>query len=350
MLETPYVFVDTQVFVASGFDYDSGRLAHAKQLAVDGRIRFLTTDITRREIISNIQEAVSIATGIVQKLRQKGRVLATSKEPSFDAVFNAYDEGKIVAHLADRLREFETDSGTTLLDIGATSTTEVFRKYFERRPPFSDKKKSEFPDAFVLQTLEDWCSQGDTKAYVISGDSDTAAACEASDRLIHLDSLEELFEIIATEDEELGDLARQLVESCFPGVKRIAGEKFKSLGFYLEDQEGDVSGVDVREIEGDDLHIVEIDRDTIYFVWEATVTFSADVVYDDMNTAIYDSEDKVAYAWQEIDTELERSFEISIQGEVRFNRWPPHDPSILRVGFAGVTDVGITVEEWDSYK
>lgn len=347
MLQTPYVFVDTQVFIASGFDYDSGRLLHLQQLAVDGRIRVLTTDVTRREIISNIREAVSIATGMIQKLRQKGRVLATSKHPSFDTIFTTYDEERIVAHLADRLREFEVATGTTSLAIGATSVTEVFNKYFERRPPFSEKKKAEFPDAFVLQTLENWCVDGNTKAYVVSGDSDTADACESTDRLIHLHSLEELFEIIATEDQELGGLARQLVESCLDEIKRNAEEKFEYLGFYLEDQDGDVNEVDVIDIEGYDPYIVDINRDTIYFACEAVVTFSADVTYPDMSTAIYDSEDKVAYPWQHIETQLERAFDVSIEGEVRFNRWPPHDPKVVNLVLAGVTDVGITVDEWD---
>jgi hypothetical protein len=178
MLETPYVFIDTQVFVASGFDYDSGRLAHARKLANQGRIRLLSTDVTHKEIVSNIKEALEAATGSVQKFRQKHRVLATSQAPSFDAIFKAYDEAAIGAHLADRLTDFERATATTILNVGSASTDEVFNKYFERRPPFSEKKKSEFPDAFVLQTLEEWCRREGAKIYVISDDPDLQAAIE----------------------------------------------------------------------------------------------------------------------------------------------------------------------------
>jgi hypothetical protein len=168
--------------------------------------------------------------------------------------------------------------------------------------------------------------------------------------LIHLPSLEDLFEIAATEDEELGDLARTVVEMCLPEIERLAREKFENLGFYLEDQEGDAGPVSVIEITGEDLHIVEIEGDKIHFIWEVSVEFSADVVYDDMNTAIYDSEDKIAYAWQEIETSIERSEDLSVEGDVRFNRWPPHNPKLEAVHLVTSPDIGITVEEWDNYK
>ena len=36
---------------------------------------------------------------------------------------------------------------------------EVFSDYFARRPPFSEKKKTEFPDAVVIASLRAWCAE-----------------------------------------------------------------------------------------------------------------------------------------------------------------------------------------------
>jgi hypothetical protein len=48
----------------------------------------------------------------------------------------------------------------------------LFHDYFERVPPFSDGKKSEFPDAAVVDALKNFASQKGKKIYVVSGDPD----------------------------------------------------------------------------------------------------------------------------------------------------------------------------------
>lgn len=53
------------------------------------------------------------------------------------------------------------------------SILEVFNTYYNNEPPFSKKdKKHEFPDAFILKSIEAWCKKKKTKIYVISKDSD----------------------------------------------------------------------------------------------------------------------------------------------------------------------------------
>jgi hypothetical protein len=61
----------------------------------------------------------------------------------------------------------------------------VLDDYFEQRPPFSEKKKSEFPDAFAAAALEAWCKKKSEKILVISGDGDWPIICEGSDVLTY---------------------------------------------------------------------------------------------------------------------------------------------------------------------
>ncbi len=349
MLETRYVFVDTQVFVASGFDYDSGRLGRARDYAQAGRIRLISTPITHEEILSNVREALSIATGILQKLREKGRVLATSLDPDFGVVFRSYNEDAIFDHLSARLSTFEAETETSIIQISDASAEEVFRKYFSGSPPFSEKKKSEFPDAFVIQALIAWCSRNDERLYVVSGDADMAEACADHEALVYVSSLEEIFELIAL-DDQAADIARSAVEGILPEIEAEAVTAFEYLGFYLEDQDGDVNSVRVTAISGGDLHIVDIEDEIVHFTWEVEVAFTADVSYADMSTAIYDSEDKVAYPWNYIETELERSVELAVHGQIQFSRDGRGASSLRAVRLDSPQDIGITVEMWEDYK
>jgi hypothetical protein len=68
----------------------------------------------------------------------------------------------------------------------------VFDDYFEQRPPFSAKKKSEFPDAFVVSSLVEKARAIGKKIYVVSGDPDLRACCENVNELIVADSMSEI--------------------------------------------------------------------------------------------------------------------------------------------------------------
>ena len=52
----------------------------------------------------------------------------------------------------------------------------VFEKYFMDQPPFhSENKKHEFPDAFALSMIEEYCRQKDISCYALSHDKDILA-------------------------------------------------------------------------------------------------------------------------------------------------------------------------------
>lgn len=58
---------------------------------------------------------------------------------------------------------------------------EVFRKYFENEPPFSEKndKKAEFPDAFVIGALEEYLDNNpNIRVLVVTNDNDWIAALD----------------------------------------------------------------------------------------------------------------------------------------------------------------------------
>jgi hypothetical protein len=69
----------------------------------------------------------------------------------------------------------------------------VMNAYFASQDPFepSGPKKSEFPDAFALVTLEEWALKNDKKVLVVTRDAGCLRACAASDVLVGAASLTE---------------------------------------------------------------------------------------------------------------------------------------------------------------
>ena len=71
------------------------------------------------------------------------------------------------------------------------SVAELAARYFDERPPFSAKakKKSEFPDAIALLTLDAWAARRGTRVLAVSKDGDWARYAAESENLIVLPEL-----------------------------------------------------------------------------------------------------------------------------------------------------------------
>src|SRR6266540_90158 len=141
MLQTPYVFIDTEVFVASNFSYGAGRLKRLHELCSDKRIQLVSVDITHREIEARIQAAVRTATQHLQGLRDKGRILQTASDPQLWKTLAAYDEPSILSDLKDQLSAYEVVTGMNVLSSTLASSQDVFDRYFSQVAPFGEKKK-----------------------------------------------------------------------------------------------------------------------------------------------------------------------------------------------------------------
>ena len=198
-LQTKFVFVDTEAFRRAQFDWDGRTLSRLVQFAKEGHLRLLITDITKREVSSHLQERLTEAMGAVKKheivLRQLGNdnTTATLSDPA------------ALTKLEQAFEEFL--KATRAINVGTVATVgEVFSDYFARRPPFSEKKKAEFPDAVVIASLRAWCAERNTKAYVVSGDQDMAACCSGS--LLHATSINDIISQ-ATVSKEVHDALQQ---------------------------------------------------------------------------------------------------------------------------------------------
>src|SRR5206468_1659507 len=102
------------------------------------------------------------------------------------------DGEAVTKEILGRFKDFIDKAKVDVISEENVSIAAVFEKYFARKAPFGDaKKKSEFPDAFVVAALRDWCEKEKTKMFVVSDDPDMEAACGVDGFLIDVKTLEE---------------------------------------------------------------------------------------------------------------------------------------------------------------
>jgi hypothetical protein len=319
-LKTRHVFLDTQVFKSANFNYQSTRFQELISLARAGRIFVYLTEITIREIQSNVSEDMQSASRKLKNIQSEKelRILKNLNERFIEILFSPFDSEAAMAALFTQFTRFQKDVQVSLIPIQDTSVSEVFDKYFARLPPFGEgKKKEEFPDAFVVNALQKWCARNNRKIYVISGDEDMKSACRTDERLLSLNKLEELLDLVSKDDEQLYPLLRNLFDENIDEVTQKIEARFGELGFVTYDSKAEVTGVvSVNSVQIKEVLLVKVDAnktlldDQAVFDITAEVNFSAEVVISDPDSSTYGSEEEIIESTTEVSIEVSASFSL----------------------------------------
>jgi PIN domain-containing protein len=183
-LETEFVFLDTQTYVANAFDWSGSHFAKLVELAHDGTVKLLITSVTRREVRRKIEESLD------QTLER----IRTCKTSLRNAGLNVEILSNRSKMLDNALREFDAFlDRVQVVELPLEASLDgILDDYFALRPPFSEKKRDEFPDAVVAASLKAWGRRHRKSAYVVSGDRDFEAVCANDSSLIHVKSVSEI--------------------------------------------------------------------------------------------------------------------------------------------------------------
>ena len=163
-MEKDIVFVDTSIFIAENYFAPNNRISSLLALAEKGVISLVSTEITNNEVLRRFKDEVSSA-WCTMRNNHKALVCFDNTRPLF------YKETKkqLLKQCEDNFRRYIDKS--SLFSIGYEYCGEVkliFEKYFKAEKPFNEgKKKHEFPDAFVLQMLEQYCKRNSLKKIIL---------------------------------------------------------------------------------------------------------------------------------------------------------------------------------------
>lgn len=164
------VFIDTSIYICENFFDPKNRISELGRLAAAGHISLVSTEITNREVEMHFKEEASAP---FKDFRNHYKVLKGIK-----AFNNFFDKGyrKKVENMAVKTcQKFREQAQVHTIDYSyCKDVADIFDKYFKINKPFGEGgKRKEFPDAFTLQMLEEYCKRsGIKKVIVLSEDKD----------------------------------------------------------------------------------------------------------------------------------------------------------------------------------
>ena len=304
------VTIDTNIFDATKFDLcDTSTLKILENYVKSGKIKVVLSDIVVRESKRHIADQIKKICGIIRKARADAldgateHLISTIGLGEMLRIVTNKDEliSKGEEMFDDFLRTINTEIlGADLIDVGL-----VLGDYFETKPPFenSEKKKSEFPDAFIAQQIRK--RFGETEEVVIvSNDKGFIRACGESENHLFFSSLGKLYNAISKEDaayDETMAVIKELQLRISAAVKEyIKNNENIDVHGLSYDKDGIESGYDYNEFYLHDISDVifsvrsidEISDNTSIVTLSCKAGISADCYYENYANALWDPEEK----------------------------------------------------------
>jgi len=169
MMAKDIVFIDTCIYKEENYFDPKNRISELGRLASAGHISLISTEITNREVEMHFKEEASAP---FRDFRNNYKVLKGIK--AFNDFFDKGYRKKVEKMAVETCEKFREQSHVYTIEYSYCKDVEaVFEKYFNLEKPFAEgKKRKEFPDAFALQMLEEYCKKNGIKEIIVLSNDD----------------------------------------------------------------------------------------------------------------------------------------------------------------------------------
>ncbi len=360
--------IDTDVIQSHAYKFFAGAL-RALPLQRPSWLIIQQTEIVEREVHAHRMEPVSkVAKELNTAIAKLQRLSGLNFTP-VSAQIKALDSESVASHNFSReFNAFVTSLGGGVLPIsGPDLARQMFDCYFHETAPFEARKKSEFPDAAALLTLENHAKATKKQGILISMDGGWTDFAKGSDWLYCVKSLDEFAALFkSTSPVATGVTAKVSAElanttSILSGLVQTAVEDHVAGAYWNADDAwtGFCHRVDAEvdqahylyhavDLTGIGTWLVEHDPTICIIEVRATVHVSVDV---NVEFFIYDTIDheELNFGSLEIsrDHEMEVDVFITLRGDLANSGIDELDPSVELAGGEYDVEVGEVEPDFD---
>ncbi|MEI5925986.1 PIN domain-containing protein [Bacillus sp. TD10] len=323
-MDTWNVFLDTSIFVGLNYNFKNKRIETLIELVEDELVNLYTTTITKNEGYNNIKKRVDHSRQFINQLKDGGSILRNT--PEYEKIWDRKTIIEAQRKLEESFKTFLEGAKVREIPISSKGVINIFNRYFESKPPFSQQKKTEFPDAFVLDSLADWTKENKEKLYVVSSDSDMKNFCEEQDNLIYVDSLEKMLDIIYQTEDVKYHVVQKLYDEYNSEFLGDVNGSIDQLNFDVSDIYGDVEVLDIEALDlSEDPLVIGIQGNTVNIVFNVVISYRASVTFLNESNSVYDKETG-EYIFTEYDSKvIEEIDRVPVEFELNFKNFQSQD-------------------------
>ena len=305
------VTIDTNIFDAAKFDLsDNSTLRILENYVKNGKIKVVLSDIVVRESKRHIADQVKGICRIMRSARSEALSMSTEHLISSvglnDMSRIVKNKNELISKGEEMFDDFLRTINAEILGADLIDVDSILSDYFETRPPFeeSEKKKSEFPDAFIAQQIRKRFGETE-KVVIVSNDKGFVRACQESENHLFFNSLGDLYNAINKEEKVAYDKTISVIKEVQLRISVAVREYIKDnenidVRGLSYDKDGIKSGYDYNEFYLYDISEVtfkvhsvdELSENSSIVTLLCKADISADCYYKDYVNAPWDSEEK----------------------------------------------------------
>lgn len=189
------LYIDTEFFKRQGLRFDTKAFTALTGTFAKGGLRLLVPAIMERELLRHFSREAEKAANAVTAAHRAYPVsnLCLAELPSQEEL-----KTKCIDEMIRQWSFFKTHFVVESLPI-VGNLEDVVNWYFDVSPPFSEKKPKEFPDAFIISSLDQYHKQHHANIAVIGFDGDFSQACASRRYILYFPDLEKYIEAFQPE-------------------------------------------------------------------------------------------------------------------------------------------------------
>jgi hypothetical protein len=264
------IAVDTNIYRSTGFRFRSYPLARLTDIK-PWQIVLLVPEVWERELERH-------TTVWAEERLNEYRRLDYVDDWGTPAQVKAAKEllkslaGEEKARVAGQLIDEHYDAAEAVkLKTAWSAGPKVLDDYFAARFPFepTGNKKSEFPDALALVTLEDWGRRNKRQVVVVSDDAGCLAACDESKHLLGFKNLTDAYKALGDANTVNAQSSEDIERALAQELKSDVSPLRKDLDAHIERAvekihiELNVMGVDHHDVSVDEVSLFAVFADPV---------------------------------------------------------------------------------------
>lgn len=303
-LASRYVFIDTSAYEDKNFQFGQHALGKLEEFLEYEELTLIITDITIKEVEKHLREKAFEAARLVKKIKKDGMFLRNTPDLPCYGIFENISGDDVYDIIYEKFHSFLKIGNVENISINSVKSSIVFDKYFSEKPPFGKKnKKFEFPDAFVLEAVNQASLNMSELIYVVSTDSDMKNFCDCSENLTHLEKVDELIDLTIRNIENLKEpvkFADQIYSYLETKIIDQIKSQLLSGDFENEDldhwNDEELTDVTTDKVTVQSTKLLDVSETHADYEVEVEVEFTASYSTSDYDRSPWDPEDK-AYAF-----------------------------------------------------
>ena len=266
------------------------------------------SNIVVNEILKHVQDSAYQIATMVNNLRKDAMKMFPEnliKNVEMEYVLTKANRNEMAQKAKESLTGFLEKLDVEILDSSAVDVETIFNDYFNFNPPFenNEKKRKEFPDAFIAAQIRERFKNGE-KLAIVSADKGIKQACGNPTNHMFFCSLGELYDTLNKEEQVYNESVEYIKKMSSTICKRIrdvilVDDCVDVIGVTY-DKDGIKDGYDYSEtiVEkvsnvSSRIHTIdEISEDQVSATLVCLAGIDIDCYYEDYDNAAWDSDSK----------------------------------------------------------